>query len=245
MKIISMSLWGNDPKYCVGAIENAKLVNNFFSGWKLWLYCGNSVPENVIQTLLELHCNVIKMPESGNWTSMFWRFMPASDPDVEVMISRDCDSRLSIREKKAVDEWLKSNKSFHIIRDHPKHEIEILGGMWGVKYPKLANMDKLIKEYVRGDFWQVDQNFLKEVIYPFIKEDCFVHDEFFKFETKRHNFPVKRKKYEFVGESFDENNISNSKSRNQIKMYLRKNNRSILKKIIYRIEDVLSGVKTK
>ena len=27
-KIISFSLWGNNPKYCVGAIKNAELQKN-------------------------------------------------------------------------------------------------------------------------------------------------------------------------------------------------------------------------
>jgi hypothetical protein len=36
-------------------------------------------------------------------------------------MSRDSDSPLISREKEAVTEWLASNKSFHIMRDHPVH----------------------------------------------------------------------------------------------------------------------------
>ena len=44
------------------------------------------------------------------------------DPSVEVMVSRDLDSRISSREQAVVEEWLdQSNLPFHIIRDHPGH----------------------------------------------------------------------------------------------------------------------------
>ena len=36
-------------------------------------------------------------------------------------------------EQEAVEEWLNSNKKFHIMRDHPDHGTEILGGTWGCK----------------------------------------------------------------------------------------------------------------
>ena len=36
-------------------------------------------------------------------------------------LMRNLDSRLSIREKLAVDEWVSSGKRFHVMRDHPSH----------------------------------------------------------------------------------------------------------------------------
>jgi len=62
-------------------------------------------------------------------------------------------------------------------------------------------MKKMINEYVKGDFWQVDQNFLKEKIYPLVKDSSFLHDEFFDNSP----FPTKRKTGEFIGQAFDEN----------------------------------------
>ena len=52
---------------------------------------------------------------------------------MDYYFTRDLDSRLNDREQAAVTEWLNSNKSFHIMRDHPWHGTEILGGMWGCK----------------------------------------------------------------------------------------------------------------
>lgn len=205
-KIISFSLWGNNPKYTIGAIRNAELTPLIYPDWIARFYCGRSVPLEIIEKLKSFpHCEVILMEEDGNWEGMFWRFYACGDADV--MLSRDTDSRLNMREKFAVDEWLESSKDFHIMRDHPHHTTEILGGMWGCKNGILKNIKNLIDDFVKGDFWQVDQNFLKQKIYPLIKNNVFVHDEFFNYETDKRNFPSKRINKEFVGDVFDEKEI--------------------------------------
>ena len=132
-KIISFSLWGDDPKYTIGAIENIKLCNEIYPNWTCRFYIGN-IPSNIYKIIEnEENVEIINMGESGDWTSMFWRFYPASEPDVDIFIVRDTDSRLSMREKYAVDEWISSNKGLHIMRDHPYHNSLIMGGMWGMK----------------------------------------------------------------------------------------------------------------
>ena len=218
-KIISFSLWGDSSKYTIGAIKNANLTNEIYPGWISRFYCGKSVPENIIDQLIEINnTEIVRMDDLGDWTGMFWRFIPASESNIEVMLSRDCDSILNLREKSAVDEWMKSYFSFSIMRDHPYHTAEILGGMWGVKFPKLRKMKKLIEEYTKGNFWQVDQNFLREKIYPLIVNDCVVHDEFFRYNKNARPFPIKREGQQFVGESFDENDNPNLQHRSMIKI---------------------------
>jgi hypothetical protein len=142
------------------------------------------------------------MNESGGVAlGTFWRFYAASDLDVDVIISRDTDSRLNVREKSAVDEWLASDKDFHIMRDHPYHNVPILAGMWGVRNGLLLDMAEDIAKYSKGDVWQVDQNFLRDCIYPKVKDDSVVHDEFFE----KNSFPDERESGCFVGQAFDEN----------------------------------------
>jgi hypothetical protein len=141
---------------------------------------------------------IIEKEEDGDWTGMFWRFHDASDPDVDVMISRDCDSRLWFREKEAVDEWLNGDKSFHVMRDHPCHGVKILGGMWGVRNKKLFNMVDLCNGYAKQNAWQTDQNFLRDVIWHMIHDDCHVHDCFFD----NTGFPGERDPDHFIGQSY-------------------------------------------
>ena len=216
-KIIAFSLWGDNPKYCIGAIKNAELLEKIYPDWIGRFYCGQSVPNDIINKLREIQrCEVVIMNEPGDWRGTFWRFYPAGEIDVDVMISRDCDSRLNLREKTAVDQWLKSNKSFHIMRDHPFHDIEILAGMWGVRGNMLYDMKELINDYPKGNFWQVEQKFLKEFIYNRIFEDCFVHDEFFSYNTNAYRFPTMRQYQQFVGEPFDENDNPNLQLRSML-----------------------------
>ena len=204
MRVVSYSLWGNNPKYNIGALRNAELVSKLYPGWQARFYVGTNTPVETINGLHECGAHGIDMKKPGDWTGMFWRFEAASDPDVDVMISRDCDSRITAREVAAVKQWIESGSMFHIMRDHPHHATEILGGMWGVRAPLLSNMSDLIQEYVKGDFWQVDQNFLREVIYPKVVQFSIVHDEFFQ----KIAFPTKRINDEFVGLAFDENDVA-------------------------------------
>jgi protein O-GlcNAc transferase len=201
-KIISFSLWGTNPVYNVGAIRNAELAKEIYPDWICRFYYGKSSLDSTIEKLKSFdNVELVDMDVDGDWTGMFWRFYPASDNDVDVVIVRDCDSRLNIREKYAVDEWLNSDKGFHIMRDHPAHGTEILGGMWGSKKGTVTEMKPLIEEYVKGNFWQVDQNFLREKIYPSVKDNSMVHDEYFEHKP----FPVVREYKQFVGQAFDDN----------------------------------------
>lgn len=215
-KIVSFSLWGDSPKYCVGAVKNAQLMKQFYPGWESWFYCGNSVHQSILDELQSEGCKVILKDEPGDWTGMFWRFEPISTSGVDVMISRDTDSRISARESAAVNEWLQSGKLFHVMRDHPAHATEILGGMWGARKPILGDMKHLIDNYMKGNFWQVDQNFLKEVIWPRVAYTTCTHDEIFA----KLSFPALRNGCEFVGQVFDENDIPNAEYANSLSVWL-------------------------
>ena len=51
---------------------------------------------------------------------------------VNVFVSRDLDTRFNAREAAAVKEWREnSHHSIHTMRDHPQHNVAILGGAWG------------------------------------------------------------------------------------------------------------------
>jgi len=197
-KIISFSLWGDNPKYTHGAIKNADLALNIYPGWVCRFYVGMSTPSEIIESLISKeNTEVIKMDEQGEWNSMFWRFLPIADTDVEIMISRDCDSRLSMREKLCVDEFINSDKMFHTMLDHPWHG-GIMGGMWGAKKGILKDMKEMIDNWPKTNQWQTDQSFLNTVINPLVSGKILIHDS-----VNLQNFPSKRENYHFVGEVFD------------------------------------------
>jgi hypothetical protein len=201
-KIIAFSLWGKDPKYTIGAVRNAELAKEIYLGWTCRFYIGDDVSENIENQLIDNGAETCRM-HGSNWNGMFWRFFAADGNDV--MISRDTDSRLGVREKAAVDEWLASDRNFHIMRDHPYHATEILGGMWGVRNGLLIGIKDMVADYDTGLFdnkYQVDQNFLREVVYPLVKNDAMVHDPYFQASS----FPQPRTNaQDFVGQVYDEN----------------------------------------
>ena len=199
-KVVSFSLWGDRPRYTVGAIRNAELMPEYYPDWVARFYVDNTVPAPIVTQLRELGAEVVVMPHGGDWRGLFWRFLAASDPTVDVMVSRDTDCRPSTREWAAVGEWLVSDKPFHIMRDHPRHHAAIMGGMWGVRAPLLRNMQQLLTKAAKADRYNIDQIFLREQIYPRVHSGAFVHDEFFE----ERPFPFPRQGDEFVGGGFNQ-----------------------------------------
>lgn len=221
-KIISFSLWGQNPKYTVGAIRNAELASELYPDWTCRFYCANSVPFQIIYQLEDFkNVEIFHRDSWGDWTSMFWRFEPASEDNVDIMISRDTDSRLSLREKAAVDEWESSNFGFHIMRDHPYHKYKILGGMWGAKKGTLPQMKALIDNFSQKDSYGTDYEFFNNVIFQLIDDRTLVHDEFFA----KKSFPLERDltaDVVFVGEVFDHQENFNKHHRDVLLGYLNK-----------------------
>lgn len=203
MNIISFSLWGDKAKYTIGAIRNAELSNEIYPGWISRFYVGSDVPAKIINCIHNIPNTQVILKSHNNkndWTGMFWRFEASYDPTVSIAIFRDTDSRLSMREKYAVDEWLNSDKTFHIMRDHPYHKFPILGGMWGYKNSNKYPMKELLSTFDKNDRYGTDYEFFSKVLYPIIAEDKIVHDPFFD----RTDFPSPRENTEFVGDVFDE-----------------------------------------
>lgn len=202
-KVISFSIWGQDPKYLQGALRNADLAREIYPGWVCRFYCGQSVPLYYIAELSSKdNCELVMMNQWGDWKGLYWRFVAASDPQVDIMISRDTDSRLNEREKSAVQEWIESDKLMHIMRDHPFHGYPVLGGMWGAKRGAFKDMQNLIDNFSTSDAYGTDYEFFRQVGLPHLGIDkILVHDEFF--EKKK--FPTSRNGYEFVGEVYDQN----------------------------------------
>ena len=210
-KLIGFSLWGNNPIYTIGAIRNAELSKVYFPDWELMFIVGKSVPQNIQEKLIELDCLVIKTDKEEDFTGMFWRFWAAEDIDVDIFLSRDCDSRFSDREFTAINEWLNSDKDFHIMRDHPYHPWPILTGMWGCRNNRLSNIDDLLLKWEthsrKGIYQAEDQDFLGQFIYPMTINNSVEHSEFgIRVASATKPFPTPRNNYEFVGDVFDVNN---------------------------------------
>jgi len=207
MNYVSFSLWGENSIYNVGIIRNAELMGQFYPNWKMVVFFDDSVPQETIKELQNKNVETRLFLDKSIY-GMFWRFFAVDLPDCEYVIFRDADSRINLRESLAVDEWVKSGKSLHVMRDHPYHRIPagnnqlgILGGMWGIKSRVLSITDMIYKfskskEHNYGN----DQTFLR-MVYSALENDKFTHDDFFE----KKPFPIQRESGRFIGERIDVN----------------------------------------
>lgn len=206
-KVLTFSLWGDNPTYNIGAIKNAELAKIFYPNFECWFYIHQeTVPKETIQKLQDFDNTkiIFKFGDltNENCKPRMWRFEAIDDIDVEIMMSRDTDSRIILREKLAVDEWLNDNSLFHIMRDHPHHNFTILGGMFGTrKIPQVPSWINIINSYAKTDDRMYDQDFLRDYIYKIIKNNSTIHASFHKIEQHAKNFPINyRPELYFVGE---------------------------------------------
>jgi hypothetical protein len=206
MRYISYSLWGDNELYNIGMVKNAEQVPEIYPDWQMIVYYDNSVPTETLNILENLNVKLVNV--DGHTHGMFWRFFASDLVDCEYAIFRDGDSRLSTREKMAVDEWIESGKTIHVMRDHPAHQIPygnnglgILGGMWGIKgntIPMKDSIENFSKNKTMG--YGIDQTFLKTIYNVFENDRC-THDDFFE----KKPFPIKRENGRFIGERMNVN----------------------------------------
>lgn len=205
LKVISFCLWGDNPTYNIGAIKNAELAKDMYPDFECWFYIHyETVPKETIEQLEKLDNTkiILKNGDLNICKPMMWRFEAIDHPDVEIMMSRDTDTRFWKREKLAVEEWLESDKIFHIMRDHPHHNFTILGGMFGTKkIPEIQSWKVVIDEYLQNGIRMYDQDFLRDIIYPIIKDNSIIHASFYNNEKHSKKFPIDYcSEFKFVGE---------------------------------------------
>lgn len=179
-KVVSFSLYGANPVYCENAILNAQLMPDIYPDWEMWLYHDHTVPWLVLRRLENAGVKLITADSAGasSIPGTFWRFLALTHADCDVVIMRDADSLISEREKILVDEWLASDKPFHVIRDDYGHTDLILAGLWGVRWGLLSGIRAWIDDYLQNtpslNATHADQYFLAEWVWPRIKK-CSCH----------------------------------------------------------------------
>ena len=189
--IISFSLFGGNDKYIKGAITNVRAARFIYPSWTCRFYTDDTVPEKIRQQLAAEGGQVMTvqgLPSQKYGT--FWRFLVADDASVERYLVRDCDSVVNVRERVAVDEWIESQRHFHVMRDFYSHTELVLAGMWGGVARALPHMGRAFSAYVEQTIFHrtLDQEFLRDRIWPTIRQSVLVHDSQFDFGDHR-DFP--------------------------------------------------------
>ena len=218
-RVISMSLWGHDPRYTFGAVRNAQLVGRVFPGWTLRVYVERplangstlhpAVPQRILRKLRLQGARLVFVDVAeSRLPPLMWRFLVADDLSVDYFIVRDADSRLSGRDAMAVADWVRRGTPLHCIRDHPTHRTHpLLGGLWGGRPQALAQLlwapwRSLMRGY--RTTYALDMFFLSNTIWTKLKTHVYCHDSVSCSDWPgAHPFPVARRGTEHVGQVFD------------------------------------------
>ncbi|MBN8488984.1 MAG: tetratricopeptide repeat protein [Burkholderiales bacterium] len=181
--VVSFSLWGAHPRYLRGALRNALLMPDLYPGWVMRLYLDETVPGAFVEQLRALMVDVRLQPAGQSLRQrLCWRFQVANDPAVGRFLVRDCDSVFSLREVRAVDEWIASERWFHVIRDWWTHTDLMLAGLWGGVAGVLPDLVPLLARYQSGkaETSNIDQWFLRDRVWPLLRGHVLVHDRLFE-----------------------------------------------------------------
>ena len=204
--LIVYSLYGDNPRYTVGAIKNAALIHHL-PDFTARFYVGESVPSWVISTL-ECFDNVEIWPMMGaeDCRAMFWRFYALAELNYDYILIRDCDARFNARELAMHREFVESGKEFHIIKDHPTgHNYSISGGLFAAKQIALHDIHKLISAWEPKNRYGDDMLFLEKMIFPRVAGNALIHDEYYNtYGSVKCKLP-KQATLDMVGAALDEN----------------------------------------
>ena len=171
----------NPPNSCyyAGLLENIDLIHTHFPGWIIYVYLGNDVPAEFRASLDSLGCRLRDTGEIGHF-NMVHRFFAIDEPDIELMMVRDADSRIHWKDRWAIREFASQTQfTAHTIRDNIEHTAVMMGGLWGLR--KSSGLDihaeyaSYTEDITLGHRHAHDQNFLHDVVYPKVLSRILVH----------------------------------------------------------------------
>ena len=161
-KVFSFCLYGSDDNYYTGLLENIEIIKQYYPDFEIYVYKGICEKEWPIEG-----ATVISTEREGA-VNMLYRYLPLKFAQIGFV--RDTDSRITERDRWCIDDFLKSDKDYHIIRDHFWHKSKIMGGLFGWKVPLDICFDLSV------DFgYSVDEAVLEQVLYPRLRSRILVH----------------------------------------------------------------------
>jgi protein O-GlcNAc transferase len=210
MNVISFCIYGSSEKYCRGLLDNLEIISIKLPNYHIFIYIGNDVPEEYIIKYNSYKFVRLIFTNSIGLNNRIHRFFAIDDPDVNIAIVRDTDSRLHERDLWCIKHFVDSEYTFHTTRDHPQHQTLIMGGLWGIKKGCLqSSIGELYNRYNNNhtDSVQHDQYFLRDVIYPLVWKNIivYVYNENMKLVKNENIFkiPFKVENHTFCGYIID------------------------------------------
>ena len=218
VNIVAYSLYGSNPRYCEGAVLNCHAVARLLPGWSCRFYHDQSVPDDVLLRLRRAGAQLLLVNDGvkKQIPPLMWRNLVVDSPEVHRFLLRDADAVVSEREKICVDAWLRSPFWFHLIRDWGTHSELMLAGLWGGCSGVIPDMRQEIIRYMSPGNRSPshhDQHFLRECLWPTVRQSVLSHDSQFDFfnNTPMEPLPPVNDVNSDEGERHIGSNLSNTK----------------------------------
>jgi len=187
MNTFCFCIYGTQPKYTQGLVENLKNIQNEFPSFQTILQYAKDVPDSYL-TQYQSFPNVTIEPITTE-IPMMSRILTWKPHHTYFV--RDADSRVTPRDAACIKAFLASNKMAHVVRDHFYHKNRIMGGMFGIRVPADWNLHSMWESWKQTQSslppYGTDEKFLQEVIYPLIKHDMLLHTNVVAYQ---HEYPT-------------------------------------------------------
>jgi hypothetical protein len=169
-----------NPLYYTGLLENIELIQKHFPEFYTYVYIGNDVPDSFVIELRVRRHVILRFTHETGPRNMIHRFFAIDEPEVDVMVVRDADSRIHWKDRWAIREFLNTpDAKVHIIRDNLQHTTAIMGGLWGMRTIADMTLRTLYDTHrvsgARGHGMGLDQDFLIDCVYPRVTSVMMIH----------------------------------------------------------------------
>ena len=84
-------------------VKNIILIKKLFPDWKVHIYMPFDQDEKYVNEINKYENVVITLATNNEYFNSTWRFMSICEDWVDIMVCRDADSRISIRDKIAMN----------------------------------------------------------------------------------------------------------------------------------------------
>jgi len=136
---------------------------------------------------------------------MSYRLFPLDDMNVNMVITRDADSRFGNRDIWCIQDFIKSDYRIFTIRDHPYHGEPLMMGLSGFRKIMGLHIQESYFNFIKDksdiDYYQSDQTFAKQVLYYPFQKLCIAYSNFITFPNENYkNISILRENdYDFCG----------------------------------------------
>jgi hypothetical protein len=186
-KIIVYSIFGQEEFYRKGLIDNLKIIDVMFPDFVTRIYADATLPADFVRTLEGPNVEIVIKKSEYPYHGLLWRFLPLLEPEVFSVI-RDCDQRLTERDRWMYDDFHSTGRNYFVIRDLPGCKSPLMAGGWGfqgikegVQVVKLWDEWRKSQKLLPGGYlW--DQGFLGKKIYPKIRHQLTTYTDHVLYE---------------------------------------------------------------